>query len=228
MDDPCGVRALLTKLREQDDAAEKAAAQPPQESQRAHRPWAAAPKRPAFLRDTIEEAYDPWQPTLHGHPMAPAKPKDDPRKMTFVDALPKLKERMKDAGVAAQLRDVRVCLTQMRQAQHELERTLAKERTEIIGRDGENLRGPEYVFRHSRRGGRNQARHARWLWEVLRRWDDLQRAQQITMEEVRAELIQLGLPLFYETNDPEALAKQRRMIQVIDEMIDGRPLQRTS
>ncbi|WFC94757.1 hypothetical protein MBRA1_001391 [Malassezia brasiliensis] len=165
-----------------------------------------APKRPTFLRDTNEGAYDPWQPALQGHPPGPAKPKSDPRNMTFADALPKLKERMKHTGVVAQLRD-------MRQAQHELERTLAKERTEIIGRNGENLRGPN--------GGRNQARHARWLWEVLRRWDDLQRAQQITMEE-------LGLPLFYETNDPEALAKQRRMIQVIDEMIDGSPLQRIS
>lgn len=47
------------------------------------------------------------------------------------------------------------------------------------------------------------------------------------MEEVGVVLTQLGLPLFYETNDPEALSKQRRMIQVIDEMIDGSPLQRT-
>ena len=62
---------------------------------------------------------------------------------------------------------------------------------------------------------------------MLRRWDDLQCAQQITMEEVGVVLTQLGLPLFYETNDPEALSKQRRMIQVIDEMIDGSPLQRT-
>ncbi|WFD46984.1 hypothetical protein GLX27_001628 [Malassezia furfur] len=221
MDDPGGVRALLAKLREQDDAAVRATSAPPrQEPQQARRPWAAAPKRPAFLRDTSEDAYDPWQPTLRSQPTsAPAKPKDDPRKMTFADALPKLKARMKDAGVVAQLRDVCVCLTQMRQAQHALERTLAKERTDIIGRDGENLRGPD--------GGRNQARHARWLWEVLRRWDDLQRAQQITMEEVGVVLTQLGLPLFYETNDPEALSKQRRMIQVIDEMIDGSPLQRT-
>ena len=148
MDDPGGVRALLAKLREQDDAAVRAASAPPrQEPQQARRPWAAAPKRPAFLRDTSEDAYDPWQPTLRSQPTsAPAKPKDDPRKMTFADALPKLKARMKDAGVVAQLRDVCVCLTQMRQAQHALERTLAKERTDIIGRDGENLRGPEYVI----------------------------------------------------------------------------------
>ena len=69
MDDPGGVRALLAKLREQDDAAARATSAPPrQETQQVRRPWAAAPKRPAFLRDTNEDAYDPWQPTLRSQP----------------------------------------------------------------------------------------------------------------------------------------------------------------
>lgn len=75
-------------------------------------------------------------------------------------------------------------LTQLRHAQHALERTLAKERTDLIGADGEKLRAPEYVD-GSRSGGRLQVRYARWAWEALGRWDAQQRTQQAALEEVR-------------------------------------------
>lgn len=145
MDDPGGVRALLAKLREQ-DAAEEPAAQTntARSTQLRLRPWAAAPKRPAFLQGRPGGAYDPWQPTL-GAPTPHASPSQkDRRTMPFADAFSLVQTRMRDDAVVTQLREVgRPVLTQMRQAQHALERTLAKERAAMIGAHGEQLHGSE-------------------------------------------------------------------------------------
>lgn len=75
-DDPGGVRALLTQLRAQQDAAAPASSTPTAEHRSApQRPWAkSAPKRPAYLRHLDEAAsdtpYDPWKPHLETHGVA--------------------------------------------------------------------------------------------------------------------------------------------------------------
>lgn len=99
MDDPGGVRALLAKLREQDEVPE----QPRPEPSATQRPWASNPKRPAFLQQN--ETYDPWKPVFEekSEPKAPAK---DLRTMRFADALPIVTEKARDPVFIAELKRV--------------------------------------------------------------------------------------------------------------------------
>ncbi|WFD40603.1 uncharacterized protein MJAP1_003591 [Malassezia japonica] len=101
MDDPGGVRALLAKLREQDEVPE----QPRPEPSATQRPWASNPKRPAFLQQN--ETYDPWKPVFEekSEPKAPAK---DLRTMRFADALPIVTEKARDPVFIAELKRLEI------------------------------------------------------------------------------------------------------------------------
>lgn len=96
--------------------------------------------------------------------------------------------------------------TQLQAEQDELERTLDAERRAMIGPHGEHLHGTKYVYGLlTRSGARCQATYARWMWDALRRWDQLRYAQQQRLE-------RLGVPYFFETNERDALAKQQRLL----------------
>ena len=76
----------------------------------------------------------------------------------------------------------------------------------MIGQRGEHLHGKKYVHLSlPGSGARCQAAHAHWMWDALRRWDQLRYAQQARLE-------QLGVPYFFETNERSALERQQRLL----------------
>ncbi|WFC99443.1 hypothetical protein MYAM1_002187 [Malassezia yamatoensis] len=206
MDDPGGVRALLAKLREQDEAPKRVDYQEREvKAGRPQRPWASAPKRPQFFQGGKESRHNFWQATHEESASDQGKSRAVRGEMEFSEALNIAKTRMKDESVRKSLREVSLrLLIQMREKQLAFEQQLASERAKIVGHDGEKLHGVN--------GGRVQAEFGRWMWDVLPRWDHLQHEQQLMLED-------LGFPYFHDTKDQDAIAMQRRLILVLNEML---------
>ena len=57
-------------------------------------------------------------------------------------------------------------------------------------------------------GARTQASYAHWTWDALKRWDAHRHAQQRRLEEMQ-------VPCFYETNDPDTLRRQQRLLPLL-------------
>jgi len=91
-------------------------------------------------------------------------------------------------------------LQQLQAEQDALENELERERRALIGMHGERLRGSS--------GARTQAFYAHWTWDALRRWDTHMHDQQRRLEE-------MGVPCFFETNDPETLQRQQRLLPML-------------
>ncbi|WFD08232.1 hypothetical protein MVES1_003604 [Malassezia vespertilionis] len=161
MDDPGSVRSLLAQLRAQQDTPPSPP--PPESTQR--RTW---------VRDErTQHVYNPWEPAIPRQ-KAPS-PSRDLRAMRFAEALPIVKAKASDLAF-------RTCAAKLREEQHALERTLAHERTELIGEDGARL--------HGHAGAKTQALHAQWAWDALKRWDAMQHPDALAMQRRMAHILE--------------------------------------
>lgn len=186
--DPGGVQALLAKLRSLQDRVTDT--DPNQCTQSGHlRPWAVSSRPlPAYLRRSGALA------SGTSHPLALSKQQQaSPRDIENEQAVKHTLMLCEDASFLK-------AFGKLQTEQDALELALAKERTALVGKDEENLRGPN--------GARTQAAYAHWTWEALRRWNQLRYSQQQQLE-------QLGVPWFYDTNDPAALERQYRLLTVL-------------
>ena len=113
--------------------------------------------------------------------------------MSFNEAVEQIEERLRDPSFVQALQELQA-------EQDALEAELDRERRALIGMHGEHLRGSS--------GARTQASYAHWTWDALKRWDAHRHAQQRRLEEMR-------VPCFYDTNDPDALRQQQRLLPLL-------------
>ena len=189
--DPGGVQALLAKLRSLQDRVTDT--DPNQCTQSGHpRPWAVSSRPlPAYLRRSGVLA------SGTSNPLALSKQQQaSPRDVENEQAVKHTLMLCEDASFLKAFGKVRHCpvLTQLQTEQDALELALAKERTALVGKDEEHLRGPKYVIKPvilfssmqltKSSGARTQAAYAHWTWEALRRWNQLRYSQQQKLEKV--------------------------------------------
>ena len=137
----------------------------------------------------------PPEPTsqrpMHARPWA--APARTLHALPFNEAVEHIEGLLRDPTFVQALREL--------QAQQDaLEAELDRERRALIGTHGEHLRGSS--------GARTQASYAHWTWDALKRWDAHRHAQQRRLEEMR-------VPCFYDTNDPDALRQQQRLLPLL-------------
>lgn len=137
----------------------------------------------------------PPEPTsqrpTHARPWA--APARTLRALSFNEAVEQIEERLRDPSFVQALQELQA-------EQDALEAKLDRDRRALIGMHGEHLRGSS--------GARTQASYAHWTWDALKRWDAHRHAQQRRLEEMQ-------VPCFYETNDPDTLRRQQRLLPLL-------------